>query len=203
MSSYRIVGVGSLLSKESALNTCPSARDFKLAKLKGYIRIFNKVYSPCVREGKLKEGCNKIAALSLVPAVEKQDPMVSVFTIEKEDWHDFLMRESDYKLVELPYFDIESDEELGRGVACLGDFSSEREYEEMCASDPVRHRQWRAFKDNTADKMWRSDILPEEEYLQECIEASQEIHQNVHQNFLDTTFLADGQTSIRDYIQQK
>ncbi len=48
--------------------------------------------------------------------------------------------------------------------------------------------------------LWRDDILPFARYLAFCLEAAASQGQDVLDNFMDSSFLADGETSIRQYL---
>lgn len=51
-------------------------------------------------------------------------------------------------------------------------------------------------------RIWRDDILPFPTYLKHCIAAAHTHGELVRDNFLDTTYLADGVTSIRSYMKR-
>ena len=49
-------------------------------------------------------------------------------------------------------------------------------------------------------KIWRDDILPFPVYLKHCIQAASSHGTGVYENFIRTSFLADGVTTIEEYI---
>ena len=51
-------------------------------------------------------------------------------------------------------------------------------------------------------KLWRDDILPARVYASFVLQSVYDLGPECYDNFLDTSFLADGRTSIRQYLQQ-
>ncbi|MEM9773368.1 MAG: gamma-glutamylcyclotransferase, partial [Chloroflexota bacterium] len=50
-------------------------------------------------------------------------------------------------------------------------------------------------------KLWRDDILPFPEYLQLCLDAAGSHGPNLVAHFKQSSYLADGTTTIGDYLQ--
>jgi len=53
------------------------------------------------------------------------------------------------------------------------------------------------------DKVWRDDVLPCRPYLRHCVLAAKKLSDDISNNFLDHTYLADRKTTIRQYLEQK
>ncbi|CAI8610697.1 unnamed protein product [Vicia faba] len=51
-------------------------------------------------------------------------------------------------------------------------------------------------------KIWRDDALPCRVYLRHCVLAAQSLGDEAYNNFLDHTFIADRETTIRQYFEK-
>ena len=49
--------------------------------------------------------------------------------------------------------------------------------------------------------IWRTDILPFPPYLKFCLQSARNLGPEAYRNFLDTSFIADGKTTIREYTE--
>lgn len=117
-SSYRILGYGSLLNKESTLSTMPNAVDKGFLLLNGYRRIFNMGY---INQGFLN--------------IEKADNqiVVRVWELSILDFIKYLIREGNYTFIEEDEGWIcigqEWDENITPNLnylrTCISDLSSE------------------------------------------------------------------------------
>ena len=54
--------------------------------------------------------------------------------------------------------------------------------------------------DSNTECSCRDDVLPCRVYLRHCVLAAQKLGPSAHVNFLDHTYLADRQTTIRQYL---
>lgn len=195
-----IIGSGSLLSHASAEKTCPSLTNFRLAKIDGYKRVFNKAHPLKIFNNDLPAGSNAYACLSLMPDNTVTNMIISTFDIHEEDWSAFVKREFDYKLENIPFKNI--DGTVSKGIGCLGNINDE-ECEKFCRTDPERHKHWLQFKQLCAGPVWRTDLLPDEDYLAHCLSYCKEHGEDVYNNFMRTTFIGDGTVSIADYLKSK
>lgn len=163
-----ILGLGSLLSEESARRTCPNLENFRLAKLHGYKRIFNKTDSDIARKGQIPKDTNAYACLSAIPDKTMQNMVISAFQMPETDWLAFLKREFEYKLVSVKFEEL--DGTPSQGILCVGDYAHDQECELVCQSDPFRFQLWQDFKQKCSEPMWREDLLPGPTYLQRCLD---------------------------------
>lgn len=193
-----IIGSGSLLSRASAEKTCPTLTNFRLAKLTGYKRVFNKTDPLRVFNGTLPTLSKAYACLSLVPDNTIKGMIVSAFEIQRDDWNALLEREFEYKLIEVPFNNLNGIP--GKGIACVGDYVNDSECEEYCKDDPIRMQRWQKFKQLYKGPMWRTDLLPNEDYLARCLSYCKQHGEEIYTNFIHTTFVGDGTVSIADYL---
>lgn len=192
-----ILGLGSLIGRITALRTCPNLINFRLARLDGYRRIFNKTDSFTVFHDEIPENSLKYGCLSAIPDISIKNMIVSAFEIPFEELIYLIEREFEYRLVEVDFKD--RDGQTRQGVLCVGDYKDDQECEIVVKSDPVRFRRWKIFKEKYNGPMWRIDILPLQPYLDRCMRYAGEHGQDVLDNFLDLTFIGDGRT-IREYL---
>lgn len=195
-----IIGLGSLLSEKSALRTCPEMKNFRYASISGYKRIFNKTDTYSARLGRIPKNNKKFACISAVPSTEINEMYVSVFNISVRDWGAFLQREFEYRLVEIPFTEIDSGEK-GYGIVCMGDFNDDQECEIIIKADPLRCARWKNYKAVCSEPIWRYDLEPAPYYLRYCLFIIRHSRPEFLDNFMSTTFIADGR-SIKEYLDK-
>ena len=83
------------------------------------------------------------------------------------------------------------------GVVCCR--YSDREYRQFrCKSDEEYYRRYGQYG---VEQIWDiPGILPCRLYLRHCVLAARNLGPEAYDNFLDSTFLADRVTSIRQYL---
>lgn len=192
-----IIGLGSLMSEESARTTCPNLSNYRLTEINGYKRIFNKTDSYLARTNALPKDSNAYACLSAIPCTQTPAMIVSVFDIPLSEWPHFVQREFEYRLVRVPH---NADDR--KGVLCVGDYKNDEECMTVIHADPLRLERWQEFRAHYDGPMWRRDLLPYPEYLERCLNYTQKHGQAVYENFIQTTFIGDGR-SIAEYIGNK
>lgn len=195
-----IIGLGSLISEQSARRTCPNLSNFRLGFTHGHKRIFNKADSYLIRMDKLPDD-KKYACLSAVPDKSILKMYVSIFDIAIEDWPALVEREFEYRLVEIPYEELDGGG-TGHAIACLGDYTDDKTCLDIIHADPVRKLRWKEFCKNYDGPIWRYDLEPSEYYLNACLKTFQDLGAEFYNNFLDTTFVGDGRT-IRNYLKDE
>lgn len=192
-----ILGIGSLLEEASARRTCPTLQNFRLVKVPNFKRVFNKTNSTLVHQNALPNNTKAYACVSAMPC-QKITIVTSAFDIPDAEWLPFLKRESEYNLQKVRM--IEENQSHNTGILCTGVYDSDTACEHACNTDPFRKELWDAFKSKYNGPMWRKDLLPTEEYLRRCLKAANTCGDEVYQNFIQTTFLGDGTTTIAAYL---
>lgn len=191
-----IIGLGSLMSESSARKTCPSLTDFRIEQLKGWRRIFNKTIRRENEELYFLPDGKVYSCLSAVPSVDEV-MYVSHFKIPLLEWTNFVIREFEYKLIEVPLLSGE------KGVLCVGDYKDDVECELVCSADPFRAECWENWViEHPESVLWRSDLLPHQPYVDKCLDALREHGDDVLDNWLDTTYLGDNTTTMREYLSE-
>ncbi len=193
MSDIEVIGYGSLLSEASARETVPSLKGFELVRVRGHRRVFNKVGVVFFERFGAVESDLRIASCATQPA-----PGVvmtcSRFTCSAEDFSAIYEREHRFRWVRAPY------ETLGgqTGAARMCSENTDENYllNKCVTAEEYERRVGRFYK----GRLWRNDILPFPTYLKHCLAAAATHGEAVRENFLDTTYLADGATTIRAYI---
>jgi len=190
-----VVGYGSLLSEASARETVPDLVNFRLVEVPGYRRIFNKVGIVFFRDYDVPEQSLEIASCSTEEAPESA-MICSQFEVTEEAFQALYEREHRFRWIEVETIDMRGKAGLGR--MCSG--WNDRDYRlNKCVTDSEYQRRVGQFYRGA---IWRDDILPFSPYLVFCLQSADMAGAEVLGNFMDTTFLADGLTSIRQYLMQ-
>lgn len=190
-----VLGYGSLLSERSALETVPGLSNFRRVRVPGYRRIFNKVGVVFFSRHGADPASLEIASCS-TQAMPGVDIICSAFEVPEADFPALYEREHRYRWVEVPALDDAGGQCLGR--ICTS--SSDADYRlNKCVTPAEYHRRVGQYYNGF---LWRDDILPYPRYLAFCLEAAATHGQDVLENFMDSSFLADGRTSIREYLNR-
>ncbi len=191
-----VLGYGSLLSQQSALETVPGLDGFRLVRVPGYRRIFNKVGVVFFSRHQADPDSLEIASCS-TQAAAGAEIICSAFECPDADFAALYEREHRYRWIEVDALD--GTGALSRGRMCTG--SSDSDYRlNKCLTQAEYHRRVGQYY---SGPLWRDDILPFPRYLAFCLEAAASQGTDVLDNFLDSSFLADGCTSIRQYLAQR
>lgn len=188
-----VIGYASLLSPDSARRTAPSLCDFRLVTVRGFRRVFSKVSARWYRAPHDPSDI-RIASCAVRPA-SATDLVCAAFSVTEADFARLFEREHHYRWVCVAGREADGRETSGRICAEWTDADYRRE---RCATEAEYHRRVGRFYDGP---LWRDDILPHPPYLEECLRAARAHGPDVHRNFLETSFLADGTTTIAEYLQ--
>ncbi len=189
-----VVGYGSLLSEQSARQTVPELENFRLVRVPGYRRIFNKVGVVFFSRHGAIEANLDIASCSTEPA-HATEIICCQFECSEEAFADLYEREHRFRWIEVDTVSLKQAE-AATGRMCTG--YSDAEYRlNKCITASEYHRRVGQFY---SGPLWREDILPFPRYLVFCLQSAATQGDQVLNNFLDTTFLADGMTTIRQHI---
>lgn len=189
-----IIGYGSLLSEASARETAPSLREFRLVEVTGYKRIFNKVGIAFFQRGHAKAGDVHIASCA-TRASPDTVMICSAFECDDADLLNIFEREHRFKWIEVPFTTLAGGD---AGVGRMCSEYSDVEYRlNKCVTDAEYQRRVGQFY---GGKIWRDDIFPNRTYLGHCLRAATSQGQHVLENFKTSTFLADGETTLAQYL---
>jgi hypothetical protein len=227
----RIVGFGSLLSEKSARRTFPNLRDFSLVAIPGACRVFGHAapvffergmtapgppyeYSSLCAEpwvslqarGALKCASERDFALSLEQAVaamrEGRYIAATAFFIPPEAMKEFEEREPEFSYVSVQPYSMSGDAPSGIPAVMCGRGSDHMVRSRLEKADPAV--SWTTMVSRHGiDTIWHhppDKIFPCRPYLRHCVLASDML--GVKDNFLDTTFLADRLTTIREHLDR-
>ena len=180
LSSLPLIGYGSLLNRRSARLTIsdPDAQRRAVVAF-GVRRVFDYVLDDeSLRRYGPVDDPRAIAALNAIATSRVEDTVNGVLClVSRADIHPLRLRELGYNLT--PVECVDFDDRMG---------ARSRAYILTCPDDPpdgVRRR---------ADK-----IAPHPAYLQVCIEGAREISSEFLDEFLSSTFLADGRTRLAEW----
>ncbi|EAR61905.1 hypothetical protein [Neptuniibacter caesariensis] len=191
-----IIGYGSLLSESSARETVPDLCNFRLVRVPGYRRIFNKV--GIVFLSRHGADPQSLQLASCATEADKTSVLIcSQFECSEESFSELYEREHRFEWV-----DVESVDSSGvKTVAKMCTQSTDEHYRfQKCGSEKEFYERVGRYYQGP---LWRDDILPFPRYLAFCLQAAEGQGADVLDNFLDTSYLADGCTSIRRYLDSE
>jgi hypothetical protein len=191
-----VVGYGSLLSEESARETVPALQNYRLVRVPGYRRVFDKVGIVFIsRHGESPDSL-ELASCS-TEADSASEIIAAQFECSEEDFVHLYEREHRYRWIEV------ETRHCGSGEAALGRMCtgySDQDYRlNKCVTEAEYQRRVGQYYQGP---LWRRDILPNPRYLGFCLQAAASQGSAVLDNFLDTSFTADGR-SLRVYLHQR
>ena len=202
--SITIVGYGSLLSEQSARRSMPSVAHFRVAHLAGYRRVFDLISPTQVRRGNTKPTDRERAVVVAHRCAEATQPLcVSLFEVHPSELRAYREREDRYNVIVLPH-----DAVLPAGSipadshAILCEATTEAAYRaDKCLDDAHFHDKVGQYLQGTP--LWgsgaASDVLPSRRYLRFLLEELHALGGDIFDNFVDTSFIADGR-SVREYV---
>lgn len=190
--TFTIIGFGSLLSEASARRTTPSLTNYRLVAVSGYRRIFNKTGIVFIS----KFGASPDDR-ALSSCATRRDGVTTItccaFDIPKCEFPALDEREHRYEWADVTFVDDAGA--TGRGRMCTE--STDEAYRAKCVSAAEYERR---VGQHYQGKIWRDDLLPFPMYLDFCLAAARGHGPHVLDNFIDTSYLADGVTTIRAYL---
>ncbi|TKY54181.1 hypothetical protein E2542_SST18587 [Spatholobus suberectus] len=193
-----ICGYGSLLSERSARSTFPDLVNFRIARLTGFRRVFTAVGDLFFTHRVANINTEEIAGLSTEPcAGEIID--VAVFEINKTEIPAFIQREREYRFLAVVPESLDGKPFTNPAVLCAS-YTDEEFFKFRCSEG--REIYFQQYGEYKIHKIWRDDILPCRVYLRHCVLAAKSLGDEVYNNFLDHTFLADRRTTIRQYFEK-
>lgn len=188
-----IVGYGSLLSEVSARGTFPSLSEFQQAEVVGWRRVFCHASPLFLTRGVARVATKEMAALSVERWDETIPLFVSLFRVPEREMPAFYVREEEF---EFSWVEVRR----GRGgsvsaLMCVK--SSDKAFRARLGSEEMWHEKVTKYG---LDSIWTDDVLPCRVYLRHCVLAAGRMGPGVLANFLDTTFLSDRCTTVRQYL---
>ncbi|XP_021730298.1 uncharacterized protein LOC110697245 isoform X2 [Chenopodium quinoa] len=138
----------------------------------------------------------EISSLSVEPC-EGEELIVTVFEIQKSEVPYFMERELEFRFLAVLPETIKGKPFENPAVLCTR-YSDEEFFNVRCkGSKEVYHQHYGQYN---IDKIWRDDVFPCRNYLRHCVLAAKNLGDAAYNNFLDHTYLADCQTTIRQYL---
>lgn len=192
-----VVGFGSLLSERSARDTVPGLKNYRLVRVEGYRRIFNKVGILFIAGHGQSSESREVSSCSTEPC-DQTSIIVAQFDCPVDQFSELYEREHRYRWVEVEPLGLDGSPQPPARM-CTGYSDLDYRLNKCVTDDEYHDRVGRHY----TGKIWRDDILPFPRYLKFCLVSAASHGPEVLDNFLDTSFLADGATSIRDYLGQR
>ena len=188
-----VVGYASLLSEENARQTVPNLRGFRLVTVPGFKRIFSKVGIVFFQKFEIKSSDRNIASCATRPA-SGTEIIASRFECSEDEFLALYEREHRFRWVDVDC--IERNDATTKARMCT-EYNDSDYLLNKCVTEAEYDRRVRQYY---ADPIWRDDILPFQPYLEHCLEAARAHGDEVLGNFLRTSYLADGITTLETYL---
>ncbi|KAG4932100.1 hypothetical protein JHK87_046102 [Glycine soja] len=148
----------------------------------------------------------EIAGLSVEPC-DGEIVVVAVFKIKKTEIPAFIDREREYRFLAVVPESLDGKPFTNPAVLCAS-YTDEEFFKFRCNSIQAyiltegREKYFQQFGEYKIHKIWRDGVLPCPVYLGHCVLAAKSLGDEVHNNFLDHTFLADRKTTIHQYFEK-
>ncbi len=188
-------GYGSLVSKESALRSCPNITNFELCEIIDVKRVFGKVDPYGMVHGHIKPDDLNIADCYVRPS-EGSIMIGSVFEVPQDEIESLRQRECQYYEAKVTVKMLRTKKEtlatIFMGYADESDYRSQNHHQDY----PL----WPDFPTLYQCDVYRSDILPSKRYLKNVMMAYAQQGQEIFDNFISTTWLADQTTPLKAYL---
>ncbi|XP_042421117.1 uncharacterized protein LOC122009157 isoform X1 [Zingiber officinale] len=191
-----VLGFGSLLSERSARSTFPDLKNFRIAVLRGFRRVFAHVAPIFFERGIANEATGEVSSLSVEPC-EGEFLIVTVFEIKKEGVPAFIERENEFRFLAVYPEYLDGISFTNPAVVCAR-YSDEEYFHIRCKGN--KGTFFNQYGRYNIQKIWRDDILPCRVYLRHCVLAAKNLGELAYDNFLDHTFISDRKTSIGEYL---
>uniref|UniRef100_A0A7S3VP99 Uncharacterized protein n=1 Tax=Dunaliella tertiolecta TaxID=3047 RepID=A0A7S3VP99_DUNTE len=194
-----VAGFGSLLSERSARTTFPELQNFRLGKVAGWRRVFAHTADIFYKRGIARPETKEVGSLSLEPGVPGQEVVVSLFEVActPESVQLFIEREHEFKFVSVDVQTLEGQPTGRRAVICAA-WNDEDYKATRCPPDEWQSR-WSV---HGVQQVWGvPDILPCRVYLRHCVLAARSMGPLCESSFLDSTFLSDRVTTVRQHLR--
>ena len=191
-----IAGYASLMDEGSARATSPSAADFKLRWVKGFCRVFNLISIINIRRGVARGD-----RLATCTACRREGSALRVFSfsIDESEFAALAERETRLRLELVHTCSGDAFEVDERPVLMWTQSSDEHYWRTRCKGDAAVFA--REVGQHYAGRLYRADVLPVPSYVLRCMRAQRAAEpEGALRNFLDTSFLGDGRTTLREWL---
>ena len=190
-----VVGFGSLLSERSALSTFSTVHNFRMGRVKNYRRIFAHAGPFFLECGIADVATRELASLSVEEGSSQDSIVVSLFDIHVDDIPAFIAREEEYRFMAVEPEEMDGSPCKRSHVICCA--STDEAFIKINGQERYDKR----YGPHGISKIWDNTLLPCPIYLRHCILAAKNLGPEAYDSFLDYTFLADRQTSIRSHLE--
>ncbi|KAJ4722104.1 Butirosin biosynthesis [Melia azedarach] len=156
-----ICGFASLLSEHSARTTFPDLVNFRVARLRGFRRVFANA-TPIFFERGIAKPETKEFSSSCVEPSEGETLIVTVFEIQKSEVSEFIKREPEFRFLAVVPETLDGMPFNNRAVVCAR-WTDEDFFQIRCKGSKEIFYQY--FGRYNIDKVFLDDILPCRVYL--------------------------------------
>ncbi|WP_026941733.1 gamma-glutamylcyclotransferase [Hellea balneolensis] len=191
-----VIGYASLLSPISIKRLFPNARNITPVKIPGHARCFNSYGTLSIAKGLAQSGDKELAHAA---AILRPDTTLYALAFELD--------EADFKTYERHEFRYDLQEVEATSRVTGGSLSAIICYE---GADHLIDTSLVGVSDIYAlyaqygvSAFWHTQHLPADIYLKHCLAAARELGEDWVSNFLDSSFIHDRETSMREYLADR
>ncbi|KAL8139612.1 hypothetical protein V2J09_005633 [Rumex salicifolius] len=170
-----ICGFASLLSERSARSTFPDLINFRLARLRGFRRVFAHAAPIFFERGIAKPETKEISSLSVEPC-DGETLIVTVFEIQKSEIPSFIKREVEFRFLAVFPETLDGQSHTNPAVTRTSSISC------MDNITYIRFGGMTFF------------------HVEPIFVTAKNLGEEALNNFIDHTFLGDRKTTIREYL---
>ena len=191
---HLVLGYGSLLNVDSLRRTLPQKQtgDLRPVRVVGFRRLFNLIMLRMApRFPGLKD--QPVGALNIIADPDEELGAVAFWLTAEEQ---VLLDRREYcyfKISGIPVFDFYTGESVGTSL-----LYSVYPGEDLARLMPEFYRE--KIGPLGVGGILSPDILPGDDYLTLCLQGAFSWGGGFGEHFIDHTYLADGQVSLRDYL---
>ena len=189
-----VIGYASLLSEISIRRLFSNVGRIRPVEISGHARCFNSYGTLSINKG-----LASIADRNLAHASAILRPFTKIralaFEIGETDFEIYEKHEFRYSLREVNARCLETGESF-KAIMCYENTDHLIDTS-LVGSDDI----FGLYKQYDTHSFWHTDHLPADVYLNHCIASAFLLGDDVVDNFLDTSFIHDRETSIRKYLE--
>lgn len=192
-SKVTILAYGALLSEASSRLTFPLLQDFRHVRIQHMRRVFAHPHIFLIKEGLVDPTDTlRLASLSAEPCLNSSF-VAAAFTVDLDDTQraKFVAREPEYKIISVPFYELDKKESSGLGVICACSMDTELAFGPPSGVSSI----WHVSE--------TSGLLPADVYLRHCLLAVKKVGGQAEASFLHDTYLVDRKTTLAEYLEQE
>ena len=188
-----VIGYASLLSPISIRRLFPNVGRIIPVEIYGHARCFNSYGTLSIAKGLAQKDDKELAHAAAI--LRPGSTLYALaFELDKTDFETYQRHEFRYDLREVQVVSRETGEALSAIICYEG-------ADHLIDTSLVGVRDiYALYAQYGVSAFWHTKHLPAQVYLRHCLAAARELGEDWVSNFLNTSFIHDRETSLRDYL---